>query len=617
MDNNTYGELEKKLESLGVDISRDALYEKGTKRKRKDLKAIFDLYKTTESEFLAETSRRIDAKAKESAQKAAQGPHAYESRYSVTKVEDPGLFGIKPWSSVDSKVFAKIKFAVNPIDRSIVLCVNISGDEWRSLPISTSSVKADIIALGQLTSMAESITGKYKNYYDELQDATTKPLEVAVKMYETRKLASWDDFIGFVKGHIPNSMLAKAYLKILLKQVETTFIDPSTGKEKTTVVSVPKSAVLAQGDGTVQYDVIRHIVENSGLIASQPEAIIEMPCVISNTLGVPTFRYIDLDKIYKHGPHKYWDEYFSRYLPEEAAVFRAFIWCIFKADNKGRQLLYLYDPDGFSGKTVVMKAIAHCLGKSLVASLQKDSMINQFGLAKVYDKRLVVIGDNKNPYLIKSEKMHMLLGGDDAEIEHKGKNSFTTTLQSKVIASGNTALKIDVSARHERTRVIVLKPKMKKDTIKKIVALDKNGEPMKDSFGEYQWLGDSTFEKKLIEEFPYMLEDAKKDYERLCPSDCNIILPESIIASIQATMDDSLCIMDEIFERVFELDPDSWMKVSDLKDAVNDDLERQDISFDDFAAHIIKAYKVEKKYHPDARKEGHHHPVYVGLHCKS
>src|SRR5574344_861532 len=100
-----------------------------------------------------------------------------------------------------------------------------------------------------------------------------------------------------------------------------------------------------------------------------------MPVPFTNDKNVKALRYIDLSTVCKKGPHPRWDFYWKRYTPAEAKVYKAFIWSIFKADSRGRQMLYIYDPQGYSGKSVVTNVIAKFVGEGFVQNLQKDSWI--------------------------------------------------------------------------------------------------------------------------------------------------------------------------------------------------------------------------------------------------
>jgi hypothetical protein len=303
---------------------------------------------------------------------------------------------------------------------------------------------------------------------------------------------------------------------------------------------------------------------------------------------------------------------------------RAFTWSIFKADNTGRQMLYIYDPDGFSGKSVFEKAITSGLGENLVAALQKDSLNNQFSMSKIWNKRLVVIDDNKNPNLVRSEKMHMVLGSGLADVEAKGKNSFMYKMQCKVIASGNCKLTIDPSANHERTRVIIVEPHVTDDMLKEFAVCDKNGNVKRNKFGRVQLIGDSKFEENLIKEFKALLADCKADYEELCPNNSSIIISETMEDSIEALSDDTYDILDDAIDNKFAFDdPEAKITVSEFNVLIDellwdvrDILPKkvvENIDRNDITQHMMKRCKIEKK---PMRVDGYVKKYYVGIRTK-
>ena len=93
---------------------------------------------------------------------------------------------------------------------------------------------------------------------------------------------------------------------------------------------------------------------------------------------------------------------------------------------------------------------------------------------------------------------------------------------------------------------VVLATSKPLDTAKKVLEpylveqiTDKDGNVIRNKYGRVQLLGDPSFEKRLIEEFPMMLAQAKKDYEELCPTDGNYILPPSVEESLEMLSEDN------------------------------------------------------------------------------
>lgn len=602
------------FDKLGYEVRKDGIFVKSSNRRPKDLDTIFKLKDFTESEFVEEASRRIDAMQKEAAMNY-RAEQSFENKYHWQTVTCPELANLPKVGASDLKIFSRIRFAIDKINNTMILCVNTHGCEYKAVPL-TSSKTTDIAKLSVVLSNTDAVGTKYANYYDELTAVSTLPFKAAITKYRNHEIHGIEEFVEYISEHYPCSMLTSAYLKLMLETKSVKIMDDA-GQVQQKNILVPSHAVVAQGDSTLSYSAVKHIVEQASLLSANPQFIIDMPRTITNDPNVAAFKYINLDELPRPGEAPAWDELCSRYTPDEAKVLLAYIWSMFVADNRSRQLLYIYDPLGFSAKSVLQNAIASAIGDEQVGALQKDSLSNQFGLAKIWNKRVVFIGDNKNRQLIRSEKMHMALGGDMAEIEYKQASSFLARLNLKIVASGNVPLNIDPAATHERSRLIVLKPKVTDEILKKIALTDENGNVVKDEFGQVQMLGDPNFEKDLIAQFPQMLTRAKKCYEELCPTNGNIILPPSVAMNIEECKDDLVSEIEEIFASRFEEDPEAYMKPTDLRDEFKIATENKDITFEMFVDHLTKRYGVHKGYSRKADKElGIRNAVYIGLRPK-
>lgn len=339
-----------------------------------------------------------------------------------------------------------------------------------------------------------------------------------------------EDLIGaaLVKKGLPRVFLREAGLNIRLKRV--------TDEAGKLLMQAPSCL-------WVKNKPIPFLLSEADLLMHFSELVqLDPPKILSNRTDEACLHrlIIDIDapgSIARHGECPTWDKYVKRYTKDEQDVLMAFIWSIFDVSNNGRQMLYILD-NGYTGKSAMLNAIAETLGPELVMTLQKDSLNNQFSLAKIWDKRLVMTPDNKNPNLVRSEKVHMILGGDVADIERKGKESFSFKLQCKYIASGNTPLKIDTGALHESSRVIVIQPKVDKETMKEYCLTDENGELVLDPEGHPKPKGDPAFKRRLVQEFPFFLAKCKAVYDVVCPGGSDIPLPNSIIEKMQALDDD-------------------------------------------------------------------------------
>lgn len=613
MTNEKYDSLVEKLEKASVDITRNALYEHGTKRKA-NCSVLFAAEDVTEKEFLEEVGRRIDARAKEVAMNY-DGPQGFNVAHQWRSVSHPSLQELPKVGDSDVKIFQRIKFASDPINATIAMLVNTEGQQYKLIPMS-SSKSSDMMKLSSILARTAPIGDKLQNYYEELMAVTKAPFKAAVQQYNSHKIEGLEDFIEFISQHYPCSMLSVAYLKVLLEPVRTKILD-SEGVEKETTVLVPRAATVAQGESTLDYSPIKHLVDCAPMLAADPRFQIPMPKVLTNNPDEPALKYINLDAITEEGETPAWDELLSRYTEDEGKVLLAYLYGLNVAKNRSRQLLYIYDPQGYSAKSVMQDAVVNELGDDQVGVLQKDSLSNQFGIAKIWNKHVIFIPDNKNPNLVRSEKMHMALGGDMAEVEYKGSNSFFAKLNMKVIACGNTALDIDTAATHERSRVIVLKPRVPESVLKKIAVTDDKGELVRDPFGRVKLKGDPSFAQKLKDEYHKMLFKAKKCYEELCPTDGDYILPDSVIRNIEECNDDVFDTIDKFISERFEICEGSYVRPNDLREEFKCGISDKDITFKAFTDHLVKAYGVRKAYSREADlNEGIRNPVYVGLKVK-
>lgn len=247
------------------------------------------------------------------------------------------------------------------------------------------------------------------------------------------------------------------------------------------------------------------------------------------------FIKLDINSLIAEGPCPLWDKALSERLSseEECAVFRAAVWQVYEVKNRSRQLVYLYDAHGRSGKSAMLRAAFSHLSRATQA-LQKQSLNNQFGFAKIWNKQLVTIGDNKNAKMLKSQIIHTATGGDLADVEYKGKDSFSACFKGHIWANGNVLLDIDTDAEHEVSRLVLFnirKPESAKTILyqcneKGEVLMGTDGKPLLGS-------GDPSWEDKLETELPQFLYKCRQDYAKYCPKHSDIILPQSMQDRIQ------------------------------------------------------------------------------------
>lgn len=529
---------------------------------------------------------------------------------SEAEIVAPAFTSDLKWNSADERIFKYFSIAKTGGESGIVLTVTNYEGDYKIIQIGGTalSVLADITqACSELEITNEN--GVRRSLHDHIQKEYEAVLKEGLAKY--KEIEDVVDFGVWASKNIPSLMLNNYKLKHVIEERSVTLED-----NKKETVSKVYSLFFSENP-------FQCIASHYDSLACEPSRISRMPVLYSNDPEEPAINHIDLEAIVDtEGKHPTWDQYMKRYSKEEADVFKAFIWGIFDAKNSGRQLLYIYDPQGFSGKSVLTNAIASVLGEDIVTGLQKDSLNNQFAFSKIWNKRLAIIDDNKNAYLIRSEKMHQILGNGYAEVEKKGKSSFSIKLQTKVIASGNVKLNIDPDATHERTRVIVIEPKLTDEMIKEFAVVDKDGNIVRDMSGNPKFIGDTSFGDRLIDEFKSFLAECRECYARLCPTRSSIILPDEMLEKIYNLSDDIIDTIDEAVEKFLQFEEDEWLRVTEYSKAINQVIDslsaaglvkpcdEKKVNYDNISQHIIKKYGIKKT---TKRSNGKVFKVYAGV----
>lgn len=317
-------------------------------------------------------------------------------------------------------------------------------------------------------------------------------------------------------------------------------------------------------------DYLEEVFETFGTLAIKES---EMPEIYTNCPETPAYHRFDTTPFESFEPIELaepWEEAFSKYTEDEKEVILAWIWGVFYAKNTTRAALYNVDFEGYSGKSALSKAIGKILGENLVGALQKDSLSNQFGLSKIWDKRLVIFADSKNPNIIRSEKIHQLLGDDYADIENKGEKSFTRILSSKVWINSNIMPVFDSESKHEDSRIIIVKPKMSQKVLEKIAAKNPDGTIRYDSAGKVITIGDPNFIHNLCSTSASMLINAFQAYKRICPTDADFIIPESVRDANRDVQPTEIGNFETIFDNLFVVDQNGFSKKEDIFEAYMD-----------------------------------------------
>ena len=527
--------------------------------------------------FLSDVKEHIKTEQESSSKIEVHAGLEYGNLY---KVINSALFErLTTLGAYHDSVYGNFRFAITQTG-STVLLIKIPGcREWRTLPLSLKN--SNLGSIGGICSQID--VGDIS-----LSDAIENNLEILIKKASEELRSAQHNGLSSVQAkialeYLPHCICAINGVKLLTHKV---------GKKK-------NAMEVVDGYGTGVDTALMLFDHSLWWLLGRKEMFMPLPANISNSPDVDCLHYIDLDEIRSHkgGPCPTWEKYLLRYTKDEARVFKAWIFGIFDARNAGRQMLYLYDL-GQSGKSAVIKAISSVLGSGLVAAAQKDTFKNQFGVAKVWDKRLITIGDNKNDFLIVSQFMHSVLGGDMMEVEHKGRDSFSATLKCKVLAAGNTPPSVDLSADNETSRIIILKPCLTEEQMEAegILKRDENGEVVRLPSGRPQNIGDPNFCTNLCNEFKAFLASCEDTYKELCPSGENISLPKSVWDNLIEAQADTESMYEEVIESKLEYtgDKDDFISLSDMQTLFIEATSREErfsgLNYKDFKAHLQRKF---------------------------
>jgi hypothetical protein len=251
------------------------------------------------------------------------------------------------------------------------------------------------------------------------------------------------------------------------------------------------------------------------------------PLGISDSPEVPCFFYFDLKKL-KKGKTPAWDGWLSQFPQQCVPIFKAWVYSIFDPKNMGRQAVWLHD-NGYTGKSSVIQAINNYLGQDAAGSISGGSMKTNFAFEPLYGKRLVTYGDCKEPNLIRTPKIHSLLGNDFVTIDRKGLPAFTAKLHAKLIIASNIAPQIDFGANNERTRLLYIPLKEAPESVlKKYCQVDKHGKVKRYKDGSPIVKGGKLTEE-LTGEMDAFIYSCRESYQELCGTGQDIIVEEAYL----------------------------------------------------------------------------------------
>lgn len=196
-----------------------------------------------------------------------------------------------------------------------------------------------------------------------------------------------------------------------------------------------------------------------------------------------------------------WDKFLSLFKTDlERKIFRAWVYSIFVAKDKGRQMLWV-EGEGHTGKSTIASVIGEILAEynpllfnSLeVQPLEKINLVN-FDLC-----RFAVLSNQLDSNLMTRKEIMVLTGNDYIQIKKLYHDPENKKLLVKIMINSNIAPNYNDKIAHEATRMIHLK--MDESLIEK---------------SRKTWNMDTQTHNKLLKkEFPEFMKKASIDYLQL------------------------------------------------------------------------------------------------------
>jgi energy-coupling factor transporter ATP-binding protein EcfA2 len=258
---------------------------------------------------------------------------------------------------------------------------------------------------------------------------------------------------------------------------------------------------------------------------------------LSNDPKIPNYMFFDKETVME-GDCSAWLEFEEHFDKFEREYFRAWIWSIFEEQCTDTRVLYLYD-NGGGGKSTMINALQGALGHAF-GVIDSNHLGSTFLGAEIAGKRLIVEPDNKSPNICMTGIIHKIATGDSIRVEHKGRDSYTMKVYSRVLIAGNIRPIIDADKQSDARRLALIELKPYSDEIqKRIYRTDKEGNFILTETGHKIFIGNHNFAEKMKDQLTAYLFLCRKSYERHCPNHDSIALPKSMASSqSELTMSD-------------------------------------------------------------------------------
>ncbi len=164
------------------------------------------------------------------------------------------------------------------------------------------------------------------------------------------------------------------------------------------------------------------------------------------------FKKFDMGSV-APGPTPTWSQFLDRL--DYPDVFMAWVWSLFEPTNNVRQVMWLQG-GGNDGKSSVQKALERMFGEQHIYAMKTGDEHEKWFANSVYGKCLVNYADCSNIYLLRTNSIKQLTGGDTTSIEGKGVNAFRGKIYAKLLVTSNQKPMINPESEAETSRLIVV-----------------------------------------------------------------------------------------------------------------------------------------------------------------
>lgn len=356
------------------------------------------------------------------------------------------------------------------------------------------------------------------------------------------------------------------------------------------------------------------LAENISLYMTKKntKSIQEIP-TYSTDMNKLAMKHLDLSKWCEKGDWSLWREFFENreISGDKLDLIMGLIWAIFDESFKTRQVIYLYDAHGKSGKSVLLNALKTPFKEMDLVGVYQEKNSDGFTNESIWNKRLLLMPDLKDSKMVKYGRFHNLTGDDDLFVNRKNKKAITVHPMCKIFAIGNILPEIDLQAEHETSRFAIFTLK-KTDKVKKLIEHEDGTS------------GDPDFEQRLIGQLKAFLFACKEIAYKINPMKCNFdtsCLKEDMMKCADASsiffedfMEDELIFGDEYemlvndlkqrYQSYIEVNKKSWV-ASDSPD------------YKHLEEHLTKIYPEIIKRKSQKRNENRGKWVFPGVMLKS